>query len=130
MTVILLCCIGLILAVGGLYLVLCREALVASWWYRLRSDPEPWLTEVEEAALGQYGDPYPPEAAEAPYDREPRCGLDPLDEHFNTTPGRPVYVKSDHPEDCAKQCCWDIRLNELVADFDWDAREHEMRSKR
>lgn len=40
------------------------------------------------------------------------------------------YVVSDHPLDCAKACCWEIRLTEMHDQFDWEAREHEMRSKR
>jgi hypothetical protein len=97
----------LIVVLAALYLVAARSDLVASrlermlrrgdpwgWRARLRvrllaikrAEPEPWLTEVQEAELGQYGDLYPPEAAEAP-DREPRCSLspDPVDEHFSST---------------------------------------------
>lgn len=47
-----------------------------------------------------------------------------------TAPREVPYVVSDHPADCAKACCWEIRLAEMVNDFDWSAREHEMRSKR
>lgn len=56
-------------------------------------------------------DVYPPEAAP-----------DPVDEHFGS-----IYVESDHPRDCAKACCWEIRLNELVHQYDWHAAEYEMR---
>jgi hypothetical protein len=73
-------------------------------------------------------DPYPPEAAEAP---------DPVDSQHDeyqraswfTDAGVPV-VDGGHPKDCGGKCCFEIRLTELVAAFDWHAAEHEMRSKR
>lgn len=83
----------LIALLAALYVVVARPDLVAAWLYRLLRDPDSrlgrrllvvqrpsryeWLTEVQEAELGQYGDPYPPEAAEAP---------DPVDEHFKSSP--------------------------------------------
>jgi hypothetical protein len=61
-----------------------------------------------------------------PADADNPYALDPVDEHFTSTTGS-VYVKSDHPEDCAQTCCWEIRLNELVDQYDWHAAEYEMR---
>jgi len=112
MTGILLTLALLILLTACLYLVVARPDLVAGWLNRLLG-PRRWLRI----------DPYPPEAAEAPYDPEPVCGrLDPIDEHFGS-----IYVESDHPRDCTQACCWEIRLNELVDQYDWHAAEYEMR---
>jgi hypothetical protein len=73
-------------------------------------------------------DTYPPEAAEVP---------DPVDEagdeyqraSWFTGSGVPV-VDGGHPKDCGGKCCFEVRLTDLVAAFDWHAAEHEMRSKR
>jgi hypothetical protein len=32
--------------------------------------------------------------------------------------------------DCAKACCFEIRLDEMTLAYDWDAAEAEMGSKR
>jgi hypothetical protein len=98
MTGILLCCAALIVLLGALYIVLCHE---------------PWLAAHLRSLLHR-------EPADNPY------ALDPVDEHFTSTTGS-VYVKSDHPEDCAQTCCWEIRLTEMHDAFDWDAYEYEMR---
>lgn len=61
MTTILVCCAVLIVAVGGLYVLLCHEPFLAACWYRMFPGE----------------DPYVPEAADAP---------DPVDEHFKSSP--------------------------------------------
>jgi len=49
-----------------------------------------------------------------------------LDVGSSTASGVP-YVQSNHPQDCAEKCCWEIRLTELHDAVDWGAYEHEMR---
>lgn len=62
MTGILLCLAALIVLSAALWLVLCREALVAAVWFKV-FPTRSW---------------YPPEAAEAPEgDPEPVCGIAP-----------------------------------------------------
>jgi hypothetical protein len=101
-TGILLTLLLLILALAALYVVACLGwPLVEQFWAWLRA---------------------PADVRRSPYELAP----DPVAEHFESTTGS-IYVQSDHPRDCAKACCWEIRLNEMVAAFDWPAYEHEMR---
>lgn len=126
MTGILLCCLLIILLTGCLYLVVARPDLVAAWVRRGLPDPDPWswqarlrsrLLVVKRPVLEPW---YPTDVAEAEANEAP----DPVAEHFDRTS---IYVESDHPRDCAKTCCWEIRLNELHDAFDWNAYEYEMR---
>lgn len=103
MTGILLCCAALIVLLGALYIVVWREPWLAA---RLRAFIR-WMREPADVR-----NPYAP---------------DPVDEHFAQNPDASIYVKSNHPEDCAQACCWEIRLTEMHDDFDWDAYEYEMR---
>lgn len=102
MTGILLCCAALIVLLGALYIVV---------WH------EPWLAARLRALV---------QRLRTPADADNPYALDPVDEHFTSTTGS-VYVKSDHPEDCAQTCCWEIRLTEMHDAFDWGAYEYEMR---
>jgi hypothetical protein len=52
---------------------------------------------------------------------------DPVVERYERTG---IALAGEHPPGCAEPCCWEIRLTEMHDDFDWEAREHEMRSKR
>lgn len=52
---------------------------------------------------------------------------DPVAEHYQRTG---IALAGEHPADCAEPCCWETRLTEMHDDFDWEAREHEMRSRR
>lgn len=106
MTGILLCCAALIVLLAALYVVVCREDLAVKAWNAGKQFVG-WMRE--------------PADVRSPYTLAP----DPVDEHFKQTPGS-IYVKSDHPEDCAKACCWEIRLTEMHDRFDWHAYEHEM----
>lgn len=66
-------------------------------------------------------DVYPPEAAEAP---------DPVDAHQDEYQRTSYFVDGGHPNDCAEQCCFEIRLTLMHDAFDWGSYEHEMRSAR
>lgn len=102
MTALLLLLGAVLLASGGLALLLLRHSAEADG-------------------------PYPPEAAEAP-DLVERAFTEAGDTFgFQRTS---YYVDGGHPKDCAESCCFEIRLTELHDSFDWSAREHEMRSKR
>jgi hypothetical protein len=81
-TGILLCCAALIAALSALYVVVWREPWLAA---RLRAFIR-WMRE--------------PADVRSPYALAP----DPVDEHFKQTPGGSIYVKSDHPADCARTC--------------------------
>jgi hypothetical protein len=65
-------------------------------------------------------DPYPPEAAEAP-DIVARAYEDAGDT-FGFQRAVP-FVEGDHPKDCADECCFAIRMQELVDADDWNAAE-------
>jgi hypothetical protein len=87
------------------------SASLTALWYRLVRDPEPYDKNFAEA-------PDPVDEVHDGYQRAAWfTGAD-----GNTCP----VVPGNHPLDCWERCCIDIR----VAEFDWHAAEHEMRSKR
>jgi hypothetical protein len=73
-------------------------------------------------------DPYDARFAETP-DPVNEAGDEYQRASWFTDAGVPV-VDGGHPKDCGGKCCFEVRLTELVAAFDWHAAEHEMRSKR
>lgn len=78
---------------------------------------------LERARRGVGSDPYPPEAAEAPVAvrRGESLTVD-EDGYLRATP----WVDGDHPQDCADTCCYGLRLDELVAAYDWNAAERDI----
>lgn len=67
--------------------------------------------------------PYPPEAAEAP--DIVASAFDAVGDTLGFRRTVP-FVPGDHPKDCADDCCYEVRMQELHDAYDWAAAERDM----